>query len=297
MATIAVISSEVLDRVAHLLVRDPQANMANASLLRWYSKVAAFERDPLLETTDDLLSYVSDGVAPDRLARLVSDFPAMFSWFGRDIVSSEQAAILLGRIRALLAQANAGDFEPHDFCEPAAHRLDDYHVLSATEELLGLHCGFPELRLVVVRDLWDPFYVMPSTVVCFQDDTYSTYVAMVAHETTHALSLSLVNDPDVTAGIPPQVAHPMAEALAQAVQMLMIETCGIWYGDLFPGGSIMDHRSYLHAHPERTRMEPMIVRIMGQLRERHGRPLRQIYRNVLEEFAGASPQSYSSSAS
>ena len=285
MAGVVVLSSALFDQIATILVTAEDVGMASASLYRWYAKGFSYDKASLLSFTGELSSYVITGVAPERLVRIVADFPEMLSWFGPDIVHSEGARNLLREINTLVLQARETKVAPRAFVQDAERYLQANRVTTIVENLVGLPWPKNPLRLVVARHVWDPFYVMPDTVVCGCDDTFATYAVMIAHEGTHILTLDLVNDRSIIGTIPGPAAGLMAEALAQAVQMLAMDVCGISYTDLFPTRGIDNHEAYVQAHPVRARMAPMIERLMEALRDRRDQSLQAIYREICEEFA------------
>lgn len=287
MERVAVLSSVLFDQIAKVLVTANDVGMANASLYRWYAKGFSYDKDSLLSFTDDLSSYVMTGVAPEGLVRKTVDFPEMLDWFGPDIVHSEGARDLLREINTLVLQATETDTAPHDFVQSAEGYFQTHQVAMIVENLTGLSWPKTPLRLVVARHVWDPFYVMPDTIVCGCDDTYATFAVMIAHEGTHILTLDLVNDRNIIGTTAGPVAGLMAEALAQAIQMLTMDICGISYTDLFPNRGLGNHEAYVQAHPMRVRMAPMIAGLMEALRDRRDQSLQAIYQGIYEEFATA----------
>ena len=279
----------MFDGIAKILVSAEDVGMAHASLYRWYAKGFTYDRDALSSLTEDLRMYSLSSIAPERLVNRVADFPKMFAWFGPDITGSRGAQRLLDEIATLVSQVGEEDIAPHRFIDNAERYLSDHRVMEMVEELTGLVWSSETLRLVVASDLWDPFYVMPDTLVCFRDDTFATYAVMIAHEGTHILTLDLVNNRDIIGPTPSPLAGLMAEALAQAVQMIVTDQCGIRYDELFPGQGIHDADGYLQAHPMRAQMAPMVLRLVEELQNRQGRSLGSIYREVYEDFGREMP--------
>jgi hypothetical protein len=283
MTQINLQSSPLFDRIAEILVTTECKTMAPASLYRFYAKGFSYDTAELVALTDHLRTYAETGEPPERLVQKVADFPRMFSWFGGDIVGSDEALDLLSHIQRMLSNTEAGAGK-HAFVDDATTHLIDLGVLDSVQELIGCPWPTETLNLLVAQHTWDPFYVMPNTIVCFRDDTYATYAVMLAHEGTHIATLDLVNDPDIV-GTGGPVAGAMAEALAQAVQMVITDRCGIRYEDLFPGRGIHSHADYLQASPQRAHMAPMVRRLIEELGCRGDHPLREIYAQVYRDFA------------
>lgn len=284
MTTVRMLSSPLFDRVADILVHTECTTMAPASLYRWFVKAFSYDLAEMQAVTQQLQIYCQTGEAPEGLVNTVSDFPQMFSWFGRDVVHSEEARMLLDRIELVLGEAKV-DAGHHGFVPHAAAYLHELDVLDIVQTLLGRGWSVPELKLVIAQDVWSPFYVMPNTIVCFRDDTFATYAVMLAHEGTHLATLDVVNDPNVVGSNPGPIAGMMAEALPQAVHLTVIERCGIRYEDLFPGQAIHTHDDYLATSPQHQEIAPMIRRLMPELQHRGDRSLTGIYAAVYHDFA------------
>jgi len=283
MTQVSLQSSPLFDRIAEILVTTDCKTMAPAGLYRFYAKGFSYDAADLTSLTNQLRTYAETGEPPEALAQKVQDFPQMFSWFGGDLVGSDDALDLLDRIQLVLSDTET-DAGKHTFVDDATAHLSGLGVLDIVQELLGRGWSTETLNLLVAQDLWDPFYVMPNTIVCFRDDTYATYAVMLAHESTHIATLDLVNDPDVV-GTGDLVAGMMAEALAQAVQIIITDRCSIHYEDLFPGRGIHSHADYLQASPQRMQMAPMIQRLTQELGNRNNCTLRGIYAEVHRDFA------------
>jgi hypothetical protein len=108
---------------------------------------------------------------------------------------------------------------------------------------------------------------------------------MIGHEGGHILSLNMVNAPEFKEKNR-DLAFNMAEALAHATQMNMIEVYGVRYEDLFPGEGIHHHADYFTSgHPWRKNHAKMIYRLADGLQRRGERSLSDVYREVFAEFA------------
>ena len=284
MTTVCVLSSLLFNRIADILVHTECTTMAPASLYRGFGKAFSYNLVDMQAVTQQLQIYCQTGEAPEGLVNTVSDFPQMFSWFGRDVVHSEEARMLLDWIELVLSEAKA-DAGPYAFVQDATAYLHKLGVLDIVQTLLGRGWSVPELKLVIAQDVWSPFYVIPNTVVCFRDDTYATYAVMLAHEGTHLATLDLVNDPSIVGSTPGPIAGLIAEALPQAVHLIVTERCGIRYEDLFPGQDIHSHDDYLAASPQRQQMAPMIRRLVQELQHCDDRSLAGIYASVYHDFA------------
>jgi hypothetical protein len=56
------------------------------------------------------------------------------------------------------------------------------------------------------------------------------------------------------------------------------------YEDLFPGQTITDREDYINGNPWTKQHAALIHRLIYALENRAGRPLREVYRQVFEEF-------------
>jgi hypothetical protein len=154
----------------------------------------------------------------------MQDFPSMFNWFGKDIVRSEHARTLMASIASEISTVDA--ITPHPAAREATRYLNDLGVPALMQGLLGVRWPSDELKLVAARDIFNQCYVYPNTVICRTDPTCAEYVAMLAHEGGHILTLDVVNDSELTEK-DCQLAWDMAEALAQAIQICITDRCGV----------------------------------------------------------------------
>jgi hypothetical protein len=161
--------------------------------------------------------------------------------------------------------------------------LDKLKVAKAMQELTGCRWPNPHIKLVATTDIFNQCYVYPDTIICLTDPTFAEYVAMLAHEGGHILTLDLVNAPELLKK-DRQLAFDMAEAIAHAIQMRIIDICAIRYEELLPGQNVADHESYIHSHPWRKQHAKLILRLVKALTERNGQPLAVMYNQVFDEF-------------
>ena len=109
---------------------------------------------------------------------------------------------------------------------------------------------------------------------------------MLPHEGGHVLTLRPGNDPEIV-GRDHQLASDMAEALALAIQISIVDRCAVSYEDLFPDGCMQNRNGYLDSHPWITQNAGLIRRLVEELEDRGEQSLVEIYRQVFEEFASA----------
>ncbi len=282
MPEVRVFSSDVFDRIAAILVQAQPVTMANVSLYMWFAKTTTYDIARLRRFHESLLQYIQTENRPPYLVELTQDFPAMFDWYGKDIARSDHALELMGAIGEEIN--NLEQISPQDFVGSAAKYLSDLQVTRRMEELLGLPWPAQTIKLVVARCLFNQTYVYPDTILCRTDPSCAEYVAMLAHEGGHILTLNMVNAPEL-AQRDRQLAGDMAEAIAQAVQICVCDQCGIRYEDLFPGQNIHTQDDYLQAHPWRKEKSTLIFRLINDLTHRGEKPIWDVFLRAFMDFS------------
>lgn len=285
MATkVKIYSSEMYDRITETLVNDESATMANVALYLWYAKGVTDNLDQLKSLHQSLVCYIQSGTPAAGLVELTQNFPAMFDWYGKDIVHSDQAFHLMEKLGKVLE----GNFslEPHPFVLEAGAYLNRIDVTGKMERLLGLPWPVETVRLFVSPFLFNPTYVYPNTILCHVDPTCAAYVAMLAHEGGHILTLNLANHPAFRKKNR-ELSANLAEAIAHAIQMCMVDACGVRYEDLFPGQDIHNYVEYFEkGHPWLKDHAKMIDRLAEAIQQRGETPVSEVYQQVFDEFAG-----------
>lgn len=285
MAEIRVYSSEVWDGIASTLVHAKTVTMANVSLYNWFAKSATYDIANLKEFHGNLLGYIQSGLQSAYLADLTRDFPAMFDWYGKDIVQSEHALELMDAIAAEMGRFES--IQPHEFVNEATRYLGDLGLTERMEDLLG--CPWPTqvIKLVIAQCLFSRTFIYPNTIICGLDPSYAEYVAMLAHEGGHILTLELVNDPELVHRNR-QLAFDMAEALAHAVQICVLDKCGIRYEDLFPGKGVHTCEDYIaKGHPWLQQNARLVYRLVNDLINGRRMPLKDMYRKAFMDLDAA----------
>jgi hypothetical protein len=282
MVELRIFSSDAFDRIAGLLVDTQPATMANVSLYDWFAKAATYDLAQLRAFQADLREYIRTAQPPASLVDLTRDFPNMFDWFGQDIVHSEQALGLVDQIATELARLER--ITPHHFVAEQMQRLADLRLLQRLEELLICPWPTQAVKLVIARTVFSRCYVYPDTIICAFDPTGAEYVAMLAHEGTHILTFQVVNDPELLQKNR-QLAYDMPEALAQAVQIRLLEEYGISYDVLLPGKGIHTWEDYVNnTHPMLKQIAPLVYRFVADLSVERPAPLPELYRQVFTDF-------------
>jgi len=283
MTKIAIFSSPAFDRIARILVTE-NATMANVSLYLWFAKYIDYDTYKANIFHNNLLSYIETGNPTSYLLELTQDFPSMFSWFGGDIVKSESAVNLMGEIANEMKSFES--ILPYDHVGKSTDYLNSLHLTDFMEELTGCQWPTETLKLVAANPIFNQMYVYPNTIICRPDQKYAEYVAMIAHEGGHILSLNIVNDPEIRKSTDRALTGNMAEALAHAIQMCAVDKYDISYEDLFPAGSIRSHEDYFQkGHPWLSENKYLVLRLVEALKSRGSKPLTEIYQEIFWSLA------------
>ncbi|MHB1459273.1 MAG: hypothetical protein ACYC0V_20375 [Armatimonadota bacterium] len=280
MTQVVLFSSPVFDKIADILVTET-ATMANVSLYLWFAKYIDYNLLNLKEFHRNLLGYIQSGNPTTYLTDLTRDFPSMFNWYGSDIVHSQNAVCLMGIISE---EINSLDqIAPYDYVEKATSYLNSLHLTDFMETLTGCQWPTHTLRLVAAKSLFNQMYVYPNTIICRYDQQYAEFVAMIAHEGGHILSLDIVNSPELRKSSNQALVGNMAEALAHAVQMCVLDEFSIRYEDLFPGANIHSHDDYLkNGHPWLQENSCLVIRLVNSLRNRGAESLSDVYQHAFQ---------------